>query len=934
MTARSKNLILAIVLLCSGCGAGSVYETSIPGNGQEETLRIEAINEDIIRISSCPGKTVPAKESLVVTDAGTKRTQLKVNENDGKTVLSTKHVSISIDRNDGALSFYDSEGNPVLVNGHTGFSEFRTEENGKTLYSIVQTFDSPADESFYGLGQHQSDDFDYKGKIEELYQFNTKISIPFVYSTKGYGLYLDNYSWNRFGHPESEKELSELFVLRDEKGQEGALSGNYKAADGKILRRREPVLNWSDKFTAAEGLPSEISLDGASVCYDGSLEALESGEYTFNLTYAGYIRMFFDGEEVIPRIWRTVINPNVRRFTVKMEKGRRVPLRIEWEPDGKSSFCALTAYSPLPENLKDKQIWFSEAAPMQDMYFILGDSSAEVIKGLRTISGKAPMMPRWVLGYWQSRDRYRTQEQLLSNLSEFRKRGLPVDNIVLDWNHWPRDKWGCHEFEESRFADPKAMVDSIHALNAHIMVSVWPKFYPGSEHYEEFLEKGWLYEGSIKDSLIDWLGYPYAFYDAYNPQARELFWKQVEDHYVPLGVDAWWMDASEPNVLANVDMAYRKYLNGPTALGSTDEYFNAFALENAKGIFEGEAGSRPSKRPFLLTRSAFAGLQKYNTAAWSGDIGSRWEEMKAQISAGLNFSFCGDPWWTMDIGGYVPENRYIAAAKLYDKNGTENEDLKEWRELYTRWFQFGAFTPIFRSHGQYPLREPWNIAPEGHPAYESIRYYLELRYRLMPYLYTLAGETYLKDATIMRALVMEFPDDPNTRSIGDEFMLGGALLAAPVCKYGARTRTVYLPECEGGWYDYYSGRHYGCGWIEAGAPYERMPLFVRAGSIIPEGKVCESTDFGTGSGLTLRIYAGADAEFALYEDEGDGKDYLKGAYSLIPFRYSEQDGRLSIGDRQGRYRGMSKDREIRIVRIPGDSETAVSYSGKAVETEL
>ena len=286
-----------------------------------------------------------------------------------------------------------------------------------------------------------------------------------------------------------------------------------------------------------------------------------------------------------------------------------------------------------------------------------------------------------------------------------------------------------------------------------------------------------MYQQSVKDGLVDWIGkgYHYSFYDAYSPDARKLFWKQMYNKLYPLGIDAWWMDASEPNVRDCTDMDYRKALCGPTALGSSTEYFNAYALMNAEAIYDGQRGVGNNKRVFLLTRSGFAGLQRYSTATWSGDIATRWEDMKAQISAGLNFAVSGIPYWTMDIGGFCVEDRYVAAQQEYDKNKTENNDLKEWRELNTRWYQFGAFAPLYRAHGQFPLREIWNIAPETHPAYKSIAYYTKLRYRLMPYIYSLAGRVYFKDYTIMRPLVMDFEGDATVNNISDQFMFGPAL---------------------------------------------------------------------------------------------------------------------------------------------------------------
>lgn len=354
-------------------------------------------------------------------------------------------------------------------------------------------------------------------------------------------------------------------------------------------------------------------------------------------------------------------------------------------------------------------------------------------------------------------------------MKEFRKRRIPIDNIVIDWLHWKQDAWGSHEFDPERFPDPKGMVHSIHSMNGRVMISVWPKFYVTTEHYKEFDEKGWMYRQAVKDSIRDWVGPGYlgSFYDAYDADARKLFWKQIQDHYYPLGIDAWWMDASEPNVRDCTDIQYRKDLSGPTALGPSAKFFNTYALMNAEAIYDGQRGIEPDKRVFLLTRSGFAGLQRYSTATWSGDIATRWEDMKAQISAGLNFAVSGIPYWTMDIGGFCVENRYVAGQQELNRTGRENADYKEWRELNARWYQFGAFCPLFRAHGQYPFREVWNIAPEGHPCYNSIVYYTKLRYNMMPYIYSLAGMTHFNDYTIMRPLVMDFTADASVNDVGD-----------------------------------------------------------------------------------------------------------------------------------------------------------------------
>lgn len=540
-----------------------------------------------------------------------------------------------------------------------------------------------------------------------------------------------------------------------------------------------------------------------------------------------------------------------------------------------------------------------------------------MISGYRTLTGKAQIMPKWAMGFWQSREKYNTRRELLDVLCEFRRRRIPLDNIVIDWNHWPENAWGSHEFDLKRFPDPKGMVDSIHALNARIMISVWPKFYTNTGHFKEFEEKGWMYMQSVRDSLRDWVGpgYRYGFYDAYDPEARKLFWKQMQDHYCPLGIDAWWMDASEPNVRDCTDMQYRKALCGPTALGPSTQYFNAYALMNAEAIYDGQRKMDPDRRVFLLTRSGFAGLQRYSTATWSGDIATRWEDMKAQISAGLNFAMSGIPYWTMDIGGFCVERRYEKAQREWNRTKKENADYKEWRELNARWYQFGAFCPLYRSHGQFPYREIWNIAPEGHPAYQSMVYYTRLRYRMMPYIYSLAGMTHFNDYTIMRALVMDFGKDKNVLDISDQFMFGPALMACPVYTYKARQREVYFPDGNG-WYDFYTGKHITGGQtLTVDAPYEQIPLYVRSGAILPYGPDLQYTDEKTASEIILYVYTGQDGAFTLYEDENENYNYEKGQYSMIPFKYDEATRSLTIGKRQGEFSGMLKERTFRIVTV-------------------
>ena len=941
-------LALWMLASCSSSGYrktenGVIVSLNASDRGAARMVRVEVMGEQLMHVSATPEKVWSDAQSLVVVgqpDA----TPFTVGEEGDEVTLATARLTARIDRTTGRVCFCRPDGTEILREGFRQFVPIEVE--GKQGYQVSQRFASVGDEeALYGLGQHQADEFNYKGKNEELFQYNTKVSVPFIVSNKGYGVLWDSYSLVRFGNPREYSQLGELFTLYDKEGKEGALTGTYCPADKGLqtLVRREPQIYFEHldreaRLNKVVNLPDGFPFMGATVTYEGDIEPRETGEYRFILYYAGYTKVYIDGHLVVPERWRTAWNPNSYKFTVALEQGKRVPLRIEWVPDGYVSYCGLRALSPVAEEVQQQMAWWSEMQQQEEYYFVAGENMDEVISGYRTLTGKAQVMPKWAMGYWQSRERYKTQEEIVSTMQEFRRHHFPIDNIVQDWSYWPEDAWGSHDFDAARFPDPKRMVDDIHALHGRVMISVWPKFYTSTEHYRQFDAQGWMYRQAVKDSIKDWIGPGYvgSFYDAYAEGARRLFWQQMQQKLYPLGFDAWWMDASEPNVRDCTDLQYRKDLCGPTALGPSAEYFNAYALMNAEAIYDGQRSADPDKRVFLLTRSGFAGLQRYSTATWSGDIATRWEDMKAQISAGLNFAVSGIPYWTMDIGGFCVESRYMEAQALYDRTGRENEDLKEWRELNARWFQFGAFCPLYRAHGQWPLREPWEIAPESHPAYKSILYYTQLRYRLMPYIYSLAGMTHFNDYTIMRPLVMDFTADAQVNDIGDQFLFGPALMAAPVYRYGDRTRTMYFPK-GATWYDFYTGQPTEGGeQLTVAAPYERMPLYVRSGSILPLGPDMEWSDEKQPEVITLMVYAGADGAFTLYEDEGTNYNYEKGAYTMIPIRYDDAKGTVEIGQRQGKYPGMLQERIFQVVRITPEGRQAaqVTYNGQSTSVSL
>lgn len=936
--AKRVSLLTLTALALSACNS-SYYDVDngiVVNVDGGQKVRLEVVSDNIIRVSATPEKKFSTAQSLIIVPQENRVKYKQLDETDSTIVLYTQELSVTVNKHTGEVDFADQDGHAILNEDSRTFEKINVE--GKDGLTYRQVWESSDDEAFYGLGQHQADEFNYKGKNEELYQYNTKVSIPFIVSNKNYGILWDNYSLTRFGDQRDYAQLNEAFKVYDKDGNEGGLSSIWTPAaksGAEVLQRTEPILYFDNIKANKELLPKGFPLMGSTVAFEGYLEPSETGTYRFLHYYAGYQKIYINDQEVVPEIWRTAWNPNSHKFQFDMEAGKRYKIHIDWIPDGGESYCALRALTPVPDAEQNKLAFWSEMGQQLDYYFIKGNNLDEVISGYRTLTGKAQVMPKWAMGFWQSRERYKTQDEILEVAAEFRRRQIPIDNIVQDWSYWVEDSWGAHDFDPARFADPQMMIDSIHNMNFRYMISVWPKFYATTEHYKEFDEKGWMYQQAVKDSIRDWIGEGYigSFYDAYAEGARKLFWDQMNEHLYKFGIDAWWMDASEPNVRDCTPMDYRKALCGPTALGPSTEYFNAYALENADAIYNGQRSVNDSSRVFLLTRSGFAGLQRYSTATWSGDIGTRWEDMKTQISAGLNFSISGVPFWTMDIGGFSVESRYVAGQQLYDQTGKENADNKEWKELQARWYQFGAFCPLYRAHGQWPYREVWNIAPENHPTYKSILYYSKLRYNLMPYIYSLAGMTHFDDYTIMRPLVMDFEKDAQVLNIGDQFMFGPSILVNPVYEYGARSRKVYLPASTG-WYDFYTGAYQrGEQTIDAPAPYERIPLYVREGAIIPVGPDIQYATEVQPKEVTIFVYAGQNGKFTLYEDEGTNYNYEKGQYSMIELTYDESQKTLVIGQRKGEFNGMAKERTFNVVLVDKDAPIGFSKDAKGQKVD-
>jgi alpha-D-xyloside xylohydrolase len=557
----------------------------------------------------------------------------------------------------------------------------------------------------------------------------------------------------------------------------------------------------------------------------------------------------------------------------------------------------------------------SEVADVVDYYFLYGPDFDRIISSYRDLTGQAPMFGRWAYGFWQCKNRYKSQDEILGVARKYRDLHVPVDNIVQDWFWWNRK--GEFVFNKN-YPDPKAMVDQLHSENFHLMISIWPFFEPGSANYDYMQSKGWFVD-KFKYAKPPYHTDAMAVYDATSREARKYYWDQVNKGLFSIGVDAWWMDTTEPETEGQEDNIL---LNHKLAAGSGNRYVNAFPLLDTQAVYQGQRSASDKKRVFILSRSAFAGSQRNGVTAWSGDINSDWLSFRRQVPAGLNFALSGIPYWTTDIGGFVFGSPVDPA----------------FRELFVRWFQYGTFNPILRVHG---TRNPdenelWSYGPDAQTILVNFD---RLRYRMLPYIYSLAWKTTSGAYTPMRPLAMDFRTDPRAQNIGDQFMFGPAFLVNPVTDPSAATRQVYLPGAK--WYDFWTGSAIDGGrTINSITPLDRLPLYVRAGSILPLGPEEEWSAEKPADPIELRIYGGANGDFTLYEDENDNYDYEKGVYSTIPLRWDDAAHALTIGERKGEFPGMLESRTFRVVFVgenhgvgvsaADEADKVVEYSGKQI----
>lgn len=559
---------------------------------------------------------------------------------------------------------------------------------------------------------------------------------------------------------------------------------------------------------------------------------------------------------------------------------------------------------------------YTEADPEMDYYFISGSNFDKLISGYRFLTGKAAILPQWAYGFIQSQERYETQEEILRIAAEYRKREIGLDGLVLDWCSWEEGMWGQKSFDKERFPDVKAMTDELHEKGIRFMISVWPNMAENCENYKEFMEQGKLLPAS-------------DIYDAFCEDARKLYWKQLEEGLFQYGVDAWWCDSSEPftpewGVLEKTEPGkmYGDFVK-TASRHIPAEWINAYGLVHAQGIYEGQRGSGSPKRVANLTRNGYTGQQRYGTILWSGDIEASWAVYRNQIGAGLNFCASGLPYWTLDIGAF-----FVKRGMYWYWSGDYNAGMEDlgYQELFTRWFQLGAFLPVFRSHGTDVRREMWLVNGFGGRFYEALLAADRLRYRLMPYIYSLAGAVWREDATMMRMLAFDFSEDEKACNCRDQFLFGKSLMICPVTEpmyfeAGSKplegrekVRGVYLPEGTK-WYDFYTGENYEGGQtVTVDAPIERIPVFVRAGSIIPAAVPGNSVEETLDGEIELLVYPGEDVEYDFYEDAGDGYGYEQGEYAVTHMEWNDKEGKLSIGEPVSPGGFQSKKRKFKIVK--------------------
>lgn len=868
---KLKFLLLAglFPLLCQGQIVKSFKQLSDRVNVTlaDGTLSISPLSDNAVRIKFY--KVSEGNLPELVFTAGAVKPVFQVVDSPSKLDIKAPKITVSLDKQTGKLSYADKTGK-VFLSEKAGTRKLTPDIiQGESCFAVEQSFESPADESVLGLGQFQDGQYNLKNVARRLTQVNTQIAIPFIYSSKGYGLMWHQYGLTDFNPADNSIALSK---------QEQSTNGNAQMAE-------VTTTSGTQKVSQNQSL------------YQGKFNVPADGEYSIFLDLGDMGNRHFvviDGKPCmdqsnmwLPPTAGALVNLKAGEHQVQVLcKSNNTP-KLSW----KQADNLTTFRSPVAKAL--------------DYVVFYGPSADNVIASYRNLSGNAPMFPKWAYGFWQCRERYTSGTHLVETIKEFRKRNLPVDVIVQDWQYWGNRGWGVPQFDEKNYPNPAGFIKELHDLNAHFNISIWSNPDKNSAIGKEYVAKNRFIPNT------KWLDY-------FNPETRKEYWNTLKVNMFDNGVDSWWMDAVEPE---NDALKGEK-----TFIGAGDFYRLTYPLMVSQAVYEGQRETSSDKRVCILTRSAFSGQQRYGVINWSGDIGYTWDVFRNQIVAGLNFTITGLPYWTTDIGGFFRPGR------------TQYTDEK-YHELLTRWYQWGAMSPIFRMHGYQTETEPWKF---GQKVEDNMRKMLNLRYRLLPYIYSEAWQVTKNGSTMMRPLVMDFNGDTAAVIRQFQYMFGKSILTAPVTEANVTEWNVYLPKAAD-WFDFWTGKHFGGGQtVKADAPLDRIPLFVKAGSIIPMGKIIQSTAEKSDT-LEIRVYKGTDAKFDLYEDEGDNYNYEKGKYSTISFYWNEKSQSLTIGDKKGNYPGSLKKRIFNIVLVGENkgvgTETNVvgrktTYLGKKITLRL
>ena len=850
--------VFALAIFNTSCTKTEVKSFAVDGNTVTVETRsgnfvMKPLGDNALRVKFQTADVQSLPEWVYVVDNAP--TRIDVVADREKVEMRLPLMRAEIDKQTARISFYDTCGNLIL--NELGRSIVGDSVQDRATFNVTETFSSPTDEHLFGLGQFQDGYLDVRGLPRRLTQVNTQISIPFVLSSKGYGLLWNNYGLTNFNIPANTVAL----VKKSVEGE--AVEVDVTTTEGNRRERRE-----SNRFEA-------------------SLEIAESGQYALLLDVGQQMarrhNLQIDGQTIMEM--RNLWLPPTSSAIVELEKGTHTIVAELTGNDRPVLYYQLVTNSTT---------YNSPVADGID-YTIFAGSPDEVIAAYRNATGPAPLMPRWALGYIHCRERFHSQDEILTNAREFRSRRIPMDVMVQDWQYWGRHGWNAMRFDEQFYPDPKQLVDNLHNIGARLMISVWSKIDENSELGKLAAEQGHY----IKNT--SWI-------DFFDNDAAQFYWTNFSSRLLkPYGIDAWWQDATEPE---NDDLVGRRVMRG-TLPGEMVR--NIYPTMVNRTVYEGLCADDPDRRPLILTRSGFAGIHRYGSALWSGDVGNDWETLRRQIIGGLGLMAAGHPWWTYDAGGFFrPFDQY------------KNTD---YQECMLRWIQTATFLPMMRVHGYMSDTEIWRYSKETERIATNA---INLRYSLLPYIYSQAAAV-SKGGTLMRPLVMDFGTDSTALCQQTEFMFGPSLLVCPIVEPKCKSTSVYLPKTEGGWFNFATHEWLAGGQqTEVAVSLEAIPVFARAGSIIAQSDAIQSTNEYNGTRLTISIFPKADGTFTLYEDEGANNDYLKGKFTEIQFVWNDTAQMLTIGKRYGKFDGMLTNRTFNIKFADDNSVQTVNYKGEEI----